>query len=95
MDQTNNGFSPEALRLIGAALALQQATSTAANIVPLPGTDRFVAIGTAGEVARLLEIAPARQVGCGGTGDFVGSMPCPGCDACLVEHDLSEGGHHD
>lgn len=58
MTQTNNGFTPEALRLIGAALALQQATSTAANIVPLPGTGRFVAIGTAGEVARLLEVAP-------------------------------------
>jgi len=45
--------------LIAAALGLQRCTKIAANIVPLPGTDRFIAIGTPAEVARLLEIAPA------------------------------------
>ena len=40
--------------LIAAALGLQQCTRTAANIVPLPGTDRFIAIGTPGDVARLV-----------------------------------------
>lgn len=59
MYQTNNSFSLESLRLIGAALALQQATAIPANIVPLPGTGRFVVIGTPAEVARLMEIGVA------------------------------------
>lgn len=60
MEQTNNtGFSPESLRLIGAALALQHVERTAASITPIPSTGRFVVIGTPAEVARLLEIGPA------------------------------------
>jgi hypothetical protein len=45
--------------LIAAALGLQHCTKTAANIVPIPSGKRFVVIGTASEVSRLLEIAPA------------------------------------
>lgn len=59
MSQANNGFTPEALRLIGAALALRQVEGIAASITPLPGTGRFITIGTPAEVVRLLEIAPA------------------------------------
>jgi len=60
MTQTNNtGFSPESLRLIGAALALHHVEGISASITPIPSTGRFVAIGTPAEVARLLEIAPA------------------------------------
>jgi hypothetical protein len=41
-------------------------------------------------VRALLDVAPpapvchaqASATGCGGTGDFIGGMPCPGCDAC-------------
>jgi len=40
--------------LIAAALGLQQCTKTAANIVPLPGTERFIAIGTSAEIAQVL-----------------------------------------
>jgi hypothetical protein len=49
------------LTLIANAAALQHCTGTAANVIPLPGTDRFITIGTAAEVARLLEIAPVAQ----------------------------------
>ena len=62
MEQNNTGFSPESLRLIGAALALQQATTTAASMTPIPSTGSFVMIGTPAEVARLLEVAPAEDV---------------------------------
>lgn len=49
------------VRVLAAALVLQQCTKTAANIVPIPGREpkRFIAIGTKAEVARLLELAPA------------------------------------
>ena len=58
MNQKHTGFSPQSLRLIGAALALQHVTATAASMTPLPSTGRFVVIGTPAEVARLLENAP-------------------------------------
>lgn len=65
MKKINNaGFSPESLRLIGPALALQQVTATAAKIVPLPSTGRLVVIGTPADVARLMEIAPVASA-CG------------------------------
>jgi hypothetical protein len=51
------------LTLIANAAALQHCTKTAANVIPLPGTDRFIAIGTAAEVARLLEIALVAEPG--------------------------------
>lgn len=131
MNQPNNtGFSLESLRLIGAALALQQTTRTAANIVPLPGTGRFVVIGTPAEVARLMEIAPAPTVrplitredhaaALTDVQQLIARDPKPGTPegnrlAALavlieafeekhfplpapvdVEHDHSEGGHHD
>lgn len=49
------------LRLLAAALELQHLTSTAANVVPIPGTERFVAIGTPAEVARLLAGSAAER----------------------------------
>lgn len=58
---TNTDILHEAkrLRLLAAALELQHYTSTAANVVPIPGGERVIAIGTPAQVARLLEIAPA------------------------------------
>jgi len=47
------------LRLLAAALELQHYTSTAANLVPIPGGERVIAIGTPAEVAALLQIGPA------------------------------------
>jgi hypothetical protein len=47
------------LRLLAAALELQHYTSTAANVVPIPGGDQVIAIGSPAAVSRLLEIAPA------------------------------------
>jgi hypothetical protein len=46
------------LRLLAAALELQHYTSTAANVVPISGGDRVIAIGTPAQVRELLEIAP-------------------------------------
>lgn len=66
--------------LIAAAAGLQQCTKTAANIIPIPGGDRVIAIGTPVRVRALLAAAPA--VGCGGTGKSSDTMPCLGCDAC-------------
>lgn len=55
MTQVNStSFTFESLRLLGAALTLQHVTSTAANIVPIPGTDRVIAIGTPAQVRALL-----------------------------------------
>jgi hypothetical protein len=45
--------------LIAAALGLQQCTKTAANLIPLPGTDRVIVIGTP---AKVLEMLPAAAV---------------------------------
>lgn len=42
------------LRLIAAAIGLQQCTKTAANVIPLPGTESVVVIGTPAEVMGLL-----------------------------------------
>jgi hypothetical protein len=54
------------LRLLAAALELQHYTSTAANMVPIPGGDQVIAIGTPGDVARLLanqaKAAPLEQM---------------------------------
>jgi hypothetical protein len=40
--------------LIAAAVGLQQCTKTASNIIPIPGGDRVIAIGTRAQVAQLL-----------------------------------------
>lgn len=45
-------------RLLAAALELQHYTSTAANVVPIPGGDQVIAIGTPAEVRELLADAP-------------------------------------
>lgn len=42
------------LRLLAAALELQHYTSTESNIVPIPGGDRVIAIGTPAQVRALL-----------------------------------------
>jgi hypothetical protein len=42
------------LRLLAAVLELQHYTSTESNIVPIPGGDRVIAIGTPAQVAMLL-----------------------------------------
>jgi hypothetical protein len=46
------------LRLLAAALELQHFTRGAANIVPVTGTDRVIAIGTPAQVRALLVAAP-------------------------------------
>lgn len=53
------------LRLLAAALELQHYTSTAANVVPIPGGDRVIAIGTPAEVRELLELAPMGEASIG------------------------------
>ncbi|SDC70806.1 hypothetical protein SAMN05428966_102160 [Massilia sp. PDC64] len=45
--------------LIAAAVGLQQCTKTATNIVPIPGGDRVIAIGTPAQVRALL---PKREL---------------------------------
>ena len=47
------------LRLLAAVLELQHFTSTESNIVPIPGGDRVIAIGTPAQVRALLPTAPA------------------------------------
>lgn len=42
------------IRLVAAAVGLQECTKTAANVIPLPGTGRFITIGTPAEVVMLL-----------------------------------------
>jgi hypothetical protein len=42
------------LRLLAAALDLQHYTRTEANVMPIPGGDRVIAIGTPAQVAMLL-----------------------------------------
>lgn len=50
------------IRLIAAAIGHQQCTKTAANIVPIPGGERVIAIGTRAEVAGVLMSRAARDV---------------------------------
>lgn len=67
MDQANDNTHPlqqaATLRLLAAALELQHLTSAAANVVPIPGGERLIAIGTSADVAQLLgaPVSPARQ----------------------------------
>jgi hypothetical protein len=46
------------LRLLAAALELQHYTRTEANVLPIPGGDRVIAIGTPAQVAGLVGLAP-------------------------------------
>ena len=45
------------LRLLAAVLELQHYTRTEANVLPIPGGDRVIAIGTPAQVAQLLPTA--------------------------------------
>jgi hypothetical protein len=46
------------LRLLAAVLELQHFTCTEANVLPIPGGDRVIAIGTPAQVRALLADAP-------------------------------------
>jgi hypothetical protein len=48
------------IRLIAAAIGHQQCTKTASNIVPIPGSDRVIAIGTPAQVRALLPVDTAQ-----------------------------------
>lgn len=88
------------LRLLAAALELQHFTSTAANIVPIPGTDRVIAIGTPAQVRALLGAAPACASELAFANDgrepdwkaYAAAEQADGLAPDLVD---SEGGHHD
>jgi hypothetical protein len=55
MDQnTDIKLEAKRLRLLAAVLDLQHYTSTESNIVPIPGGDRVIAIGTPAQIAQLL-----------------------------------------
>jgi hypothetical protein len=99
----NTGILHEAkrLRLLAAALELQHYTSTAANVVPIPGGDQVIAIGTPTQVRALLAAeVDKRCPHCDGTGDvhtptgeWRGACSCP-AGAGLSGATDSEGGHH-
>jgi len=73
----NNKIDPcDTMRvnLIAAAVGLQQCTKTASNIIPIPGGDRVIAIGTPAQVRGMLADDPGAlaRVGqqAGETGDL-------------------------
>lgn len=95
------------LRLLAAALELQHYTSTESNIVPIPGGDRVIAIGTPAQVRALLAADVDAAAICDGVAAKSrnhlfrsGAKICAGeiraaqatVDAEQVD---SEGGHHD
>lgn len=61
MDKIDTTCESIRLRLIAAAIGLRQCTKTAANVVPLPGTESVVVIGTPAEVMELLPGAGTAQ----------------------------------
>lgn len=78
------------LRLLAAVLDLQHYTSTESNIVPIPGGDRVIAIGTPAQVRALLEPCahckrlPGDPEGmCDWIECPVGSVPVAGAEAEL------------
>lgn len=96
-------------RPIGLALAHLQLEAIASAVIPIPGGDRVIAIGTPAQVAMLLGGRPAPA------SDLM-AVDCPACDsagcdecggqgqvivsrndmvAAHFEHADSEGGHHD
>jgi hypothetical protein len=87
------------LRLLAAVLELQHYTSTASNIVHIPGGDRVIAIGTPAQVAMLLRahVPDVRPII--GQGDSAALTDALGqWMTQSVVHDVpadSEGGHHD
>lgn len=65
MDQTNNIHPMQqaaTLRLLAAALELQHLTSLAANVVPIPGGERVIAIGGPEAMLEVLTNRAARDV---------------------------------
>jgi hypothetical protein len=106
--QQNTVFTPEALRLIGAALALHQVERTAASITSIPSTGRFVVIGTPAEVARLMEVGSAfankggepdwkayaaAEASAAGAGSEPAVVACEDCDGCGHDGDFQWQGH--
>jgi hypothetical protein len=65
------------LRLLAAALELQHYTSTAANIVPIPGGDRVIAIGTPAQVRALMGGTAAASMRTEGFVDARGNVCLP------------------
>lgn len=65
MDKSNNTHPLQeaaTLRLLAAALELQHLTSLAANVVPIPGGERVIAIGEPARVAQLLPVPASAEV---------------------------------
>lgn len=85
MTQHINPCETARVRVLAAALVLQQCTKTACNIVPIPGKGQIIAIGTKADVARLLELAPAAATTQASTAQAEPTIPCcgdPECNAC-------------
>lgn len=87
------------LRLLAAVLELQHYTSTESNILPIPGGNRVIAIGTPAQVAMLLRahVPDARPIIGQGDGAALAAALGEWMTQSVV-HDVpvdSEGGHHD
>jgi hypothetical protein len=92
MEKTNDTLCEHTkIRLIAAAIGHQQCTKTAANVIPIPGTERFIAIGTAAEVARLLEIAPLEVSGNSGELPAPAALTPQQINKLLFAADILEG----
>lgn len=81
------------IRLIAAAIGHQQCTKTAANVIPIPGTDRFITIGTQAAVFALLRKQVPNCGACPGDGSICQrdcrlaeeSPPVVGAETTLAE----------
>ena len=90
------------IRLIAAALSHQQCTKTASNIVPIPGGDRVIAIGTPAQVRALLAAGvDERCPHCDGTGDvhrpdgtWAGTCTCPAGAAAICDSVAAKSRNH-
>lgn len=50
------------IRLIAAAIGHQQCTKTESTLIPLPGTPKFIAIGTLPAIAKVLMVEPPASI---------------------------------
>ena len=97
MDQnTDIKLEAKRLRLLAAVLDLQHYTSTESNILPIPGGDRVIAIGTPAQVRVMLAGPPAK----GGDIAFTNDGREPDWEAYAAAEQApeqvdSEGGHRD
>jgi len=97
-------------RLIGLALAHLQLEAIASAVIPIPGGDRVIAIGTPAQMAQLLRGGPTPAsdlliVDCPACDGSSGCDECSGQGQIIVSradmaeahahHADSEGGHHD